>query len=233
MFHLHPQKRGKTSKMSTSTISYHSISAQQFFSRALLEVMCAGRRRGAAKALKNPTFSFITSSHSKTISSYYPHSRGSSVLQRCTTTLYRQRGEGSFILRTLYPRYIKQNQRRHLHTICVSCLRSWDRNSVHPVWKKGCFDFLNFCRRGGRVVVVVEGGVIEGWRGRETRSKITFKVFFIVVFLLSSCHQFPSFLSNFAEKMSQIKDSFFFSLPLPLIIVIIQHHQASHVWDTM
>lgn len=157
MFHLHPQKRGKTSKMSTSTISYHSISAQQFFSRALLEVMCAGRRRGAAKALKNPTFSFITSSHSKTISSYYPHSRGSSVLQRCTTTLYRQRGEGSFILRTLYPRYIKQNQRRHLHTICVSCLRSWDRNSVHPVWKKGCFDFLNFCRRGGRVVVVVGG----------------------------------------------------------------------------
>lgn len=178
MFHLHPQKRGKTSKMNTSTISYHSISAQQFFSHALLEVMCAGRRRGAAKALKkNPTFSFITSSHSKTISSYYPHSGGSSVLQRCATTLYRQGGEGSFILRTLYPRYIKQNQRRHLHTICVSCLRSWDRNSVHPVWKKGCFDFLNFCRRGGRVVVVV-GGVIEGWRGRETRSKITFKVFY-------------------------------------------------------
>lgn len=40
----------------------------------------AGRWRGAAKSLKNHIFPFITSSHSKTISSYYPRSRGSTVL---------------------------------------------------------------------------------------------------------------------------------------------------------
>ena len=36
MFHLHALKKGKkTSKMNTSTISYHSISAQLFLSHAL------------------------------------------------------------------------------------------------------------------------------------------------------------------------------------------------------
>ncbi len=173
--------------------------------------MRGGCWRGAAKSLKNHTFPFITSSHRKTISSYYPHSRGSTVLQRCAVMLYRQRGEGSFILCTLYPGYIRQNQRGHLHTICVSCLRSWDRNSVRPVWKWGCFDFLNFCR---------ETRERDDWRmereggrqGANLHSKF-FSVFFFCCLVTTSPPSCPTLLctcQKFVTKAFQW-DSLFLS----------------------
>lgn len=114
--------------MNIWAISHHSISAQPLSLLCISEVV----HGGFLKSLwKNHTF-FPLSLH-LTAKQFLPIIPPAGGPMSCKGVPWCFIGGGAFIPRTFKPGYIQRNQRRHLHTVCVSCLRSWDRS-----WSSSC-----------------------------------------------------------------------------------------------
>lgn len=145
-------KKKKIIKGEPPTISNHSIRAQQFS----LSFALQKRTRGGEVFEKHTSILYHFISWQKNNFSPLSAQQGSHCPKRFNSLWVKRKR--LFYSDTLYPGYIKQNQRRHLHTVSVSCVRSFRQEQLSLRIKEGGFAFLNWAERG------------EGEREQENRA---------------------------------------------------------------
>lgn len=193
--HLHMQKKKKIIKGEPPTISNHSIRAQQFS----LSFALQKRTRGGEVFEKHTSILYHFISWQKNNFSPLSAQQGSHCPKRFNSLWVKRKR--LFYSDTLYPGYIKQNQRRHLHTVSVSCVRSFRQEQLSLRIKEGGFTFLNWAERGKG-----ESKRIERQRerdsGKRLRKEIGGSRWLLSVwcnFLLSYCQHNSSFSKSLSS----------------------------------